>query len=167
MYSLRHNMVDISHTNMMNLFQVKNFTACWSSCLLPIITQNELPTKLHHIYFFTSAKKTGCLIYIKTKSWKTVLIFGQNYQMKDMIFITLQIIKDNLIYIHKTFCRPQNFTFLFFFSFYDNIIHPTQPTNLNFMIGIKLEPSRMRGVMIKGKVFWKHNRLCITKILFW
>ena len=64
-YSLRHNRVDISHTKMMNLFPVKNFGACWSSCLLPVINENELHTKLQHIFYF--CQKTGCLIFVKTK----------------------------------------------------------------------------------------------------
>ena len=64
-YSLRHNMVDISHTKMMNLFPVKNFGACWSSCLLPVINENELHTKLQNIFYF--CQKTGCLIVVKTK----------------------------------------------------------------------------------------------------
>ena len=147
MYSLRHNMVDISHTNMMNLFQVKNFTACWSSCLLPVINENELHSKLLHNFYF--CQKTGCLIFVKNKISQSIL-FGQNNQIEELLFITprWKWSKNDLICIHKHYlsyhnrAAKQNFTFV-------PLILLSIPTNLNFMIGIKLKPSRTRC----------HNRL--------
>ena len=82
-YSLRHNRVDISHTKMMNLFPVKNFGACWSSCLLPVINENELHTKLQHIFYF--CQKTGCLIFVKNQASQSIL-FGQNSSLKLKIY---------------------------------------------------------------------------------